>query len=186
FCLKCGCDAPEDYKNDFLTHCPKKLLEEKLILESKTSLKLGEILIRAGKITRSHLLSAIEKQKSFKHRIGQIFIMMRLLTSEELELYLMEQKGIDWIDLKNFEVDFDLVAQVDRSLCLAHKMIPIELYEMNDKKILRVVISSEETVPALKANDRFKDFTLIPYKAVAEEVERLIKDIVNYDVFVLE
>ena len=186
FCLKCWCEAPKGHKDEFMKSCPKKVLEEKLILESRTSMKLGEILIRAGKITRSHLLSAIDKQKSFKKRIGQIFIMMDLITPEELSLYLMEQKWIDRIDLENFKIDFDLVETIGKNFCLAQKIIPIETYELSNKKILRLVLSSRDDLVKLKMSTQLKDFILIPYEGAPEDIDRLLKKIERYDVMVLK
>ncbi len=186
YCLRCCCEAPQEYKNEFLKNCPKKILAEKLILESRASLKLGEILIRAGKITRSHLLAAIDKQKSFKKRIGQIFIMMNLITPEELSLYLMEQKWIDRIDLENFEIDFDLVETIGKDFCLAQKIIPIESYELSNKKILRLALSSKDDLVKLKITTQLRDYILIPYEGAPEDINRLLKKIKEYDVMVLK
>jgi len=186
YCLKCGCEAPEDYKNNFLKNCPKKILEEKLILESRASLKLGELLIRAGKITRSNLISAIDKQKTFNQRIGQIFIMMKLLTPEELTVYLKEQRGIDRISLEGFELDFDLVEQIGKDFCIYHKVIPIELYQFNSEKVLRMVIYTHDDLLRLKKSHQLKTYVLIPYEASKKDIDRLLRQIRDYDVMVLE
>jgi hypothetical protein len=186
YCLKCGCEAPDEYKNDFLKNCPKKILEEKLILESRSSLRLGEILIRAGKITRNNLIAAIEKQQTFKERIGQIFIMMKLLTPEELSIYLREQKGMDHIELTGFELDFDLVEKIGRQFCLQQKIIPIELYQLNSKKILRLVIYSGDDLLKLKKSGELRDYVLIPYDAPRENIDQLLAEIYDYDVVLLK
>lgn len=186
YCLKCGCSAPEDYKNNFLKNCPKKVLEEKLILESRASLKLGELLVRAGKITRSNLLSAIEKQKTFNQRIGQIFIMMNLLTSEELTVYLKEQRGVDYLNLEGFELDFGLVEQIGKDFCLYYKVIPIELYQLNSEKVLRMVIYSHDDLLKLKKAPQLRGYVLIPYEAYKKDIDRLLRQIQAYDVMVLE
>lgn len=186
YCLHCACDAPEEYKIAFMKNCPKKILEEKLIRESRASLRLGEMLIRAGKITRNNLLSAIEKQKTFNKRIGQIFIMMNLITPEELSLYLMEQKWIDRLELDNFEVDHELVEMIGKDFCLEKKIIPIELYELNRKKVLRLVVFSRDDLMMLKNSDRLKDYILIPYDALPEDINRLLLEIKNYDIMLLK
>lgn len=186
FCLKCACDAPEEYKNEFLKKCPKNILEEKLILESRTSLKLGEMLIRAGKITRPNLLLAIEKQKTFKKRIGEIFVMMNLLTPDELSIYLAEQQGIEKIDLRNYDIDFELIEKIGRPFCLKNKIIPIEYYETNKEKILRFVIHSKEDLVKLKTSKELKNFVLIPYHASPKDMKRLFQQIIDYDVMVLK
>ena len=186
YCVKCACEAPEEYKKTFLKSCPKKILEEKLILESRTSLKLGEILIRAGKITRSNLIAAIEKQKFFKKRIGQIFIMMNILTHEELSLYLMEQKNIEKIDVENFEIDFDLVDKIGKDFCLAQKVIPIEYYETNNEKILRFVIYSINDLLKIRNCEELKDYILLPLEAPREDTKRLLQEIKECDILVLK
>jgi type IV pilus assembly protein PilB len=169
-----------------MKNCPKKILEEKLIRESKASLRLGEMLIRAGKISRNNLLTAIEKQKTFNKRIGQIFIMMNLITPEELSLYLMEQKWIDRLELDDFEVDHELVEMIGKDFCLEKKIIPIELYELNQKKVLRLVVFSRDDLLVLKNSERLKDYVLIPYDALPEDINRLLLEIKNYDVMLLK
>jgi hypothetical protein len=169
-----------------MKNCPKKILEEKLIRESRASLRLGEMLIRVGKITRNNLLSAIEKQKTFHKRIGQIFIMMDLITPEELSLYLMEQKWIDRLELDNFEVDHELVETIGKDFCLEKKIIPIEAYELNQKKILRLVVFSRDDLLLLKNSDRLKDYVLIPYDALPEDINRILLEIKNYDIMLLK
>jgi hypothetical protein len=186
YCVKCACDAPEEYIKNFLKNCPKKILEEKLILESRTSLKLGEILIRAGKITRGNLIAAIERQKIFKKRIGQIFIMMNLLTPDELSLYLMEQQNIEKIDLENFEIDFALVEEIGKDFCLAQKIIPVEFYETNNEKILRFIIYSIDDLLKLRNCKELKDYILLPLAAPHEDTNRLLKEIKESDILVLK
>lgn len=186
FCLKCACDAPKEYRNNLLKNCPKEILEEKLILEGRISLKLGEILIKAGKITKHQLISAIEKQKFFKKRIGQIFILMGLITSDELSLYLLEQKWIDKINLKNFEISFDLVEKIGKNFCLTKKIIPIDYYKLNNEKILSLVISKKEDLAELKKSEELKDCILIPYEALLEDIERLLQEIKDNDILVLK
>lgn len=187
FCLNCACQAPEDYRNKFLQNCPQSVLEEKLILESRSSLRLGELLIRAGKINRNDLLEAINTQKSLKQRIGQIFVKMNLLSQEELALFLMEQQGVDKINLKNFEVDFALVEKLGKDFCLKHRVIPVEFYRLNENLILRLVIQSTDTLLKLKRSARAKNLVIIPY--VAEELiqfEKIMRKIKDYDVMVLQ
>ncbi len=186
FCLKCGCDTPDDYKNKILQSYPQDLLEQKLLLESRTSLKLGEILVRAGKISREHLLSAIDAQKTYKKRIGQIFITMNLITEDELTLYLLEQKGIEKVDLKDYELDLKLVDKLGKHFCLAQKIIPLELYRLNENVILRFVLYSPQDFVRIRKIGRLKHITLIPHTSDRKDIERLLRQILDYEVLVLK
>ncbi len=58
------------------------------------SLKLGEILIESGKINLIHLSMALDAQKFKKIQIGEIFILMKIITNEDLNQALAVQDFI--------------------------------------------------------------------------------------------
>lgn len=82
-------------------------------MEKKFNLKLGEILLNAEKITRYHLEDGIKKQKRYKRKIGEIFVMMGLLTPEELNLFLIFQKALAEFDLQDIKIDSQLFRKVE-------------------------------------------------------------------------
>jgi hypothetical protein len=186
FCLKCSCDAPEQYKQDFIRHCPKKLLEEKLTAEEGKDLKLGEILLKAGKISEYHLNRAIQEQNRTKCPLGEIFIRMGLISPAELELILLDQKSITHLNLDKFEVDFDLLEKVGKQFCLRYKIVPIEFVEFGDQQILRFVVAAKEDLYRLKLIDALAGFVLVPYLADKGKIEALLKEIEEEDILVLK
>ncbi|MCP4153201.1 MAG: hypothetical protein GY757_36055 [bacterium] len=186
FCLKCMCDFPDEIKNAFLKNCSQDLLEEKLILESKTSLKLGEILIRAGKISREQLIAAIGMQKSFNEMIGQIFVRMNAITSDELKLYLLEQKWIEPIDVKSIELDFKLIESIGKDFCVEKKIIPIEHMVINFENILRLVLFSKDDLISITKCKQLKKFAIIPYVGDQIEMSKMLQIIKDYDILILE
>lgn len=177
FCLNCSCQATEEYKENFWNNAPKQLLEEKLIQENQANFKLGEILIRAGKITKNQLVEAIEKQRILKKRLGEIIVMMDLLTPEELELYLIDQKSIDEIDLPDLRLNMDLLERVGIDFCVLNQVIPLESFKINHHEILRLAIAPGVEPSKLKMEERIRDFTVIPYRAKTEDIQRLLKQI---------
>lgn len=177
FCLHCSCDAPKDYQKKFWENSPKELLEEKLIVENKNSFRLGEILVRAGKITKLQLLEAIKKQKILKKRLGEVIVMMDLLTPEELELYLVDQKMIEEVDLKKKRVDYKLIEKIGVDFCVLFKVIPLEEVFIDEDKFLRLAVSSTKELNRIRKNERVKKYTLIPYIAKMEDIEIILKKI---------
>lgn len=81
-------------------------------MDNKNNQKLGEILIDNRKIDRRHLEDAMEKQRVYKRKIGEILIMMGLLTPEELELYLTYQREFCNPESAEFKIDFDLFKKI--------------------------------------------------------------------------
>ena len=86
------------------------------------SFKLGELLVNAEKITRFHLEEGIEKQNRHKKKIGEIFIMMGLLTPEELNLFLILQKTLAEIECQHVEIDFSLFKKIETLGLLVNKI----------------------------------------------------------------
>jgi hypothetical protein len=183
FCLKCSCDAPAEYKKNFVKNSPGKLLEEKLQLEDGRDLKLGEKLIKAGKITGNQLKEAIENQELLNKRLGEVIVMMGLATEKELRIFLVDQKEIDEIDLEKTQIDFSLVKRVGIASCLKYKMIPLEYLKSDKEKILRIAISSKQDLQRLKSKwaKQLMNIRLIPYLANKEKINALLKEFVDDD-----
>lgn len=190
FCLNCFCQASEEYQKNFWDKSPRKLLEEKLIMENRASIKLGEMLIRAGKITTEQLKEAIEKQKVIRKHLGEIIVMMDLLTPEELELYLIDQKQIEEIDLKNIKINMSLVERIGIDFCSLHRVIPLEILTVKNLEALRLAVTPDVDLNRVKMNERIQDFTVIPYIAKSEEIDRVLRllkgDVDQKDVLVLD
>jgi hypothetical protein len=186
FCLKCSCDAPEEYKKKFTENCPKKLLEEKISQQEGKELKLGEILIKAGKISEDQLNIAIERQKIEKRPLGEIFMMMGIITYNELEMVLVDQRELAFINLDKFELDFPLVEKVGKKFCLHYKFVPLEYVKMNNQKILRFAIGDKADLYRLKLVKGLKDIVLVPYLADKKKIELLLEEIRDQDLLVLK
>jgi type IV pilus assembly protein PilB len=82
-------------------------------LGKKYNFKLGELLLNADKITQYDLDEGIEKQKRHKKKIGEIFVMMGLLTPEELNLFLILQKALAEVECQNVKIDFSLFKKIE-------------------------------------------------------------------------
>ena len=186
FCLKCSCDAPEQYKNDFTQNCPRKLLEEKISRQEGKELKLGEILIKAGKISEDQLNIAIERQKLLKRPLGEIFMMMGIITYDELEMILVDQRELAFINLDKFEIDFALVEKVGKKFCLYYKFVPLEYVKMDNQKILRFAIADKANLYRLKLVKGLKDIVLVPYLADKQKIDALLEEIRDQDILVLK
>ena len=77
FCLNCSCHAPQDYKDKIISESPDELLAEKKNYSEKTELKLGEILLKAGKISEENLELAMEKQAVLKLALEPVANMLK-------------------------------------------------------------------------------------------------------------
>ena len=179
FCLKCFCNASEDYKKKYVKHCPKEMLAENKAARDSIYLKIGEILVKAGKISIEQLGTALDKQRIVNKKLGEVLIMMSLITPDELQLYLLNQNSIEKIDLKNITVDTGLIFQIGKEFCLDQKIVPIEIQEIAGGHVLRFAFYSVNDLPKLKNQGELQKYKLIPYLAQKEEIESLLKNLKN-------
>jgi len=179
FCLKCFCNASEDYKKKYVKNCPKEMLAENKAARDSIYLKIGEILVKAGKISIEQLDTALDKQRLVNKKLGEVLIMMSLITPDELQLYLLNQNSIEKIDLKNITVDTGLIFQIGKEFCLDQKIVPIEIQEIAGGHVLRFAFYSVNDLPKLKNQGELQKYKLIPYLAQKEEIENLLKGYQN-------
>ncbi|MBN2345319.1 MAG: hypothetical protein JXO51_02940 [Candidatus Aminicenantes bacterium] len=181
FCLKCFCGASEEYKKKYVKNCPKELLADYGDSRSAMVQKIGEILVKAGKISVEQLDKALDKQRLVNKKLGEVLIMMSLITPDELQLYLLNQKSVEKIDLKDFVLNAALISQLGKEFCLDQKIIPIEIRELADGQVLRFAFFSVNELPRLKKRKELQRYKLIPYLARKEEIESLLENLESSD-----
>lgn len=90
FCLHCFCDASEGYKQEFWRRAPQRLHDDLQTL-SRSKDRLGDILIRMGKLTTPQLLDAVVEQKNTGRRLGEVLTGRGLVSAEEIAAALRSQ-----------------------------------------------------------------------------------------------
>jgi len=179
FCLKCFCGADEAFRKRFWEKCPPALRERRERILSHRNPRLGDMLVKAGKITRGQLEEAIRKQAFMKKPLGEIFVMMGVLTVEELHLFLADQKLVEEVDLEETELDMKLVDRLGAACCVVHRMVPLELYHFSGGEILRFAVQSPDHITVIKQSRILSRYTLIPYVTSPTQFKRLFEEIVQ-------
>ena len=91
FCFSCFCHASEAYKVEFWRRAPARLREELQIL-SRSKDRIGDILIRMGKITTAQLLAALSQQLKEPGRLlGEVLVEQGLVQPDEIKAALQTQ-----------------------------------------------------------------------------------------------
>jgi type IV pilus assembly protein PilB len=78
--------------------------------------RLGEMLVAAGLIQDVQLRKVLDEQKKRGGRVGELLVELRLITENDLAVFLARQLGLPFVDLDKHLVDREAV-----------KLIPIEL-----------------------------------------------------------
>lgn len=87
--------------------------------------RLGELLLRENLITPEQLEKAISEQKKNGGRLGYNLTKLGYLTEKDLTLFLSKQYGIPTIDLKQQEVDSEVVKLIPEDVARKYQILPV-------------------------------------------------------------
>ena len=152
-----------------------------------SKLKLGELLVYAGKITESQLEEVLGIQKKTGKKIGEILVDERYVKEDDIIEVLEFQLGIPHVDLDKYQINpsvatiipenivrrYELIAIDKRDNLLIIAMVdPLNIFALDDVKLfvksqIQPVISTREKL--LKAIDKFYSGEVT--KKVLEEFE---------------
>jgi len=105
---------------------------------TKPGLHVGEIFLRAGLITQEQLDEALAEQKRHKHRrIGDILIAKGAIDEEQMLACLAEQLRIQFVDLSTMEPEPDALMELSAPLARELHVVPLKL----QGHVLQVVTS---------------------------------------------
>src|SRR5688572_24294761 len=69
------------------------------------SIRLGELLTKAGLISQDQLKEALKVQKESGSKLGETLIKLSFVTEEDITECLSQQFGVPSINLSHFEID---------------------------------------------------------------------------------
>ncbi|MGA1839909.1 MAG: type IV-A pilus assembly ATPase PilB [bacterium] len=87
--------------------------------------RLGEILIQANVITQEQLNKALEEQKKSGGRVAHNLIKLGFLKEEDALYHLSKQLGVPCVDLRNFNIDNDILGLIPTALVKKYSCIPL-------------------------------------------------------------
>jgi type IV pilus assembly protein PilB len=128
--------------------------------------RLGELLVRENLISLQQLQKAQEEQKSKGGRIGYHLTKLGFIEESELTDFLSKQYGVPSINLKDFEIDPEVIKLLSKDVAEKHQCIavnragaslilamsdPSNIYAIDDIKFItgynvEVVVASEQAI----------------------------------------
>src|SRR3989454_12827433 len=128
--------------------------------------RLGELLVRENLISLQQLQKAQDEQKKTGGRIGYHLTKLGFIEESELTSFLSKQYGVPSINLKEFDIDAEVVKLVPKEVAEKHQCVPVNragaslilamsdpsnIYAIDDIKFLtgyniEVVVASEQAI----------------------------------------
>jgi len=92
-----------------------------------TRRKLGELLVETGLLAQDKLMEALEAQKQSGKRLGETLIDMGLISEEEMAFALAMQLKIPYVDLRQYEIQGNIIEAIPEEVSRKFICIPISL-----------------------------------------------------------
>ena len=154
---------------------------------ARKRLKLGELLVSAGKISEEQLQEALRLQKKTRKKLGEALVAGNFITEKDIIEVLEFQLGIPHIDLAQYNIKRSVVELIPESIVRRYELIaidikndiimvamadPLNIFALDDVKLathleIQPVISTRKNI--LGAIDKF--YSKGATKKVVEEFE---------------
>lgn len=139
----------------------------------KSNLKIGELLLYAGKITQDQLNEALKEQNITNAKLGEVIVEKGWLSNEDLVEALEFQLGFPRVDLNKYEINISVVTIIPESIVRKYKLIAI------DKKEKTLVVAMYDPLNIFAIDD-VKLFTKMDVEPVIASNEDIVKIIDKY------
>jgi len=125
-------------------------------------MKLGEVLVKEGLITREHLRLALERQVIFGGRIGTNIVELGILTEDEFTKFLSRYLKIPVVESSQLvSIDEETIACLTKEMAEKYKAIPFK----KEKNRLHVAMLDPKEIHLVDEFRFVSGYDIIPYAA---------------------
>ncbi len=93
---------------------------------AKQKVRIGDLLVANGEITEAQLMSALAEQKRSGLKLGRILIEQDFIEEDRFLLFLSEQLGAPFYDLKSFNFDPEIVGRLPETYARRYRALVLE------------------------------------------------------------
>ncbi len=140
-------------------------------------MRLGELLVKSGKLTEEQIEEALKIQGESGKRLGEVLVSEGILTEKDVIEVLEFQLGIPYIDLEDFKINLDVVKRIPENIVRKYELIAID--ERNN--ILWVAMVDPLNVFALDDIKLYVKTEIQPMIAERSKVLRIINKYYSAD-----
>lgn len=133
--------------------------------------RLGEMLVRAKRITEAQLETALAQQKQLRQPLGRVLMSLGYLTEETMREALCAQLHINFFDLDRVMIDPALATVVSEKYAVRRRVVPI----FRADRILVVAVDDPTDVAVVEDLQHLVHLRVEVVTSTTEKVLRAIK-----------
>ncbi len=139
----------------------------------KNKQKIGELLVDLNILSQEDLDRALQEQKQTGERLGATLLRMELLSEEDLDYLLGRQLDIPSINLENYNPSPELLATIPEKVIRKYQVLPLSI----DGKSLTVATASPRDLVLMDDLSYITGFKIAPVVTSITSLERKIEEL---------
>lgn len=132
--------------------------------------RIGDLLLETGMITNEQLQEAIAEQKKSGKRLGEVLVSKGMITDEDILGALEFQLGIPHMDLEQYNIDLNIASRVPESIARRYTAIAVGI----DDNKLKVAMKDPLNMFALDDLKISTKMEIMPILASEKAIEHVI------------
>ena len=143
-------------------------------------MRIGERLIQAGLISDDQLQIALQEQKRSQKMVGAVLVDMGFITESALAEFLAESAGTERFDPSSVMIDPQVIKLVPKEVAVRNKVIPVA----HENNVLQLAMADVYNVLAIDQVRRYvdKNVNIVPLYSTESEIQELIDQYYAYEV----
>ena len=147
----------------------------------KQKIRLGDLLVQKGLITEDEVLKALERQKELKakgeyKKLGEILVDLGFIEEKTLLKALSEQLGVDFVNLYEEKIDYDLLASFPINLLESNLVLPFK----QDDDYVYIATADPLNYDIFEMIERLVNKPVKLYIALSRDILNVLENIKKY------
>ena len=135
--------------------------------------RLGDVLFDSGYITQEQLDDALSQQKEKGKLLGEMLVELGYIKEEEIMQALQMQLGIEYVDVRRYEINEQALSMVGEQLMRKYKLLPIDISKTT-ANVLIVAMSDPMNIFAMDDLSIVTGMQVEPVLAMPSHIEQMI------------
>jgi len=131
--------------------------------------RIGDLLISQGLITQQQLETALEEQKIRKTKLGETLLALGYISHHDFADVLSKQLGIESVDLHAVGLEDRAINLVSEEIMKKYELVPFAIDE-NNSNVLKVAMADPMFLPAIDDVSLITNMEIVPYFAPSAQI----------------
>lgn len=140
------------------------------MLGYRKRVRIGDVLMEQGLLSEEQLGEALKEQKERGTLLGETLVSMGYITQEKMIDILCEQIGVEYVDLRKYDIDDDAVHLITEPVARKYRLMPIAISKTR-ANVLIVAMADPMDIMAIDDVSIVTNMQVEPVLSTSEAIE---------------